>query len=81
MFNGKVDYQGNPSFKVGKYNQWYEDGFFYHDGKYYLYSDDRHEQIYHSEVIAESRAEFEEYCEDGSTDIPDSFWEEVKKRE
>lgn len=76
-FDSYIDYTKYPRFHAKSPNQAYEEGFFFADGKFYFYYDDRHENNYEVSVIAESMAEFEEYCDDASLDIPDSFLDAV----
>ena len=69
----RVDYTRLPSFTIGQPNEWYEDGYCFYDKKFYLYSDDRHDNHYQVQEVAESLEDFKDYCEDASIEIPESF--------
>ncbi len=75
----KVDYIRLPSFTIGQPNQWYEDGYCFYENKFYFYSDDRHDNNYNVNEVAESLTEFQDYCEDASIEIPESFLEAITK--
>ena len=78
MAKGQIDYQGKPRFHKSMPNQWLEEGFFYFEGKFYYYADDRHDFNYSVKLVAESITDFKKYCEDRDIAIPTSFWSEIK---
>jgi hypothetical protein len=78
MFEGQIAYQDKPRFYKSRPDQWFEEGFFYFEGNFYLYADDRHDFNYSVKLVAQSISDFKTYCADRDIEIPDSFWAEIK---
>jgi len=74
-----INYQNKPYFNVGIANQWFEKGCFYSKGKYFFYADDRHENYYEVELIAETKQDFIAYCKTKGIKIPVIFLSMVKR--
>jgi len=76
-FEQYVNYQDHPYFTIGNPNQWFEEGYFFHDQKFWFYYDDRHDNNYEVKVVAESLSDFEDYCEAASLEVPQKFWDAI----
>ena len=74
-----LNYRIQPNFKIGKPDQWYEEGYFYVKGKFFFYSDDRHDSIYKVELIANSKQDFKSFCRNKNIEIPLTFWGQIKR--
>ena len=77
MFEGYIAYHDKPRFNIGTPNQWYEDGFFFHEGNFYFFSDDRHDNNYDVKMVAKNKEAFIDYCEASNTTIPERFWTDI----
>ena len=74
----RIFYADHPHFKVGKHNQFYQQGYFYYDGDFYFYDEDNHEGTYYTNIVASNMDDFADYMEEADLDIPDSFWDAVE---
>lgn len=75
---GSIDYSNKPHFTIGKKNQWFERGYFYHEGEFYFYEDDRHENFYHYNFFAGSEEDFLDKLSDEDLDeMPEDFMDNL----
>ncbi|UKN01040.1 hypothetical protein K6119_15020 [Paracrocinitomix mangrovi] len=79
MSSKKAIYYGDhPHFKVGKSNQFYQQGYFFYNGVFYFYEEDNHENTYVVSEVAENLDDFIDYAEEADLEVPDRFWESVE---
>lgn len=79
MFDGQPYYKNYPYFTHGLPNQWYETEYFFMEGKFYRYEDDRSAASYRVNEITNTFDLFEEYAQLHSVTIPEEFRKAISK--
>tara|TARA_B100000809_G_scaffold102445_1_gene101053 strand:- start:317 stop:562 length:246 start_codon:yes stop_codon:yes gene_type:complete len=73
-----LDYRIKPHF-ICVTNESGENGYFYSKGKFFFFSDDKLEDEYHVELMAESKQDFKLICVERNVTVPVLFWGKLKR--